>query len=143
MLRVAFIVLLASLLGGCYNEAAEFRKLVQSSEVANATVVYVDCSNHGAVYYSLSVAGREFRAKAANGELNCGALKRGDVVKVYYDPQRPQVNTVLRPTEAYERARGWYLPEWLFIMVPLFGLVAFPVMQAIYAERRKSARRGA
>jgi hypothetical protein len=121
---------------GCYNAANDLKQLVVEHEVTQGQVVHVDCGNHGAVYYSFIAADGEHRAKAPNGQINCKASQRGDKVTVFYDAKDPKTNTVLSPEVAYARAKGWYIPEWLwFIAIPALFVVA-PIARELSRSKR-------
>ncbi len=138
--RVASLVVGASLLlTGCYNDAHEYRRLVESNASIAGTVAYVDCSSHGLVIYSFIAKDGEHRAKAPPGMLSCTTARRGDPVTVFYDPARPQVNTLLPPQKAYDRARGWFVPEPVFVV----GMPLLLIVLSIVREARKRPHRPA
>lgn len=136
----ALAVAASLLLAGCYNDAHDYRALIDSNATAAGQVVYVDCHSHGLVVVSFEAQGHEYRLKAPLGTLDCHSAHRGDPVTVYYDPAHPQVNTMLWPADAYERARGWYVPETFFIVgMPILLLVVGIVGRA-RADRAGRAR---
>ena len=139
--RVASLVVGASLLlTGCYNDAHEYRRLVESNASIAGTVAYVDCSSHGLVIYSFVANGGEHRARAPSGMIRCDSARKGDPVTVFYDPAHPEVNTLLAPQQAYEQARGWYVPDLVFIVgMPLF-IVAFSMFSHARGQRPTRAR---
>ena len=138
--RVASLVVGASLpLTGCYNDAHEYRHLVESNATVAGVVAYVDCHSHGLVIYSFVANGGEHRARAPSGMIRCDSARKGDPVTVFYDPAHPEVNTLLTPQQAYEQARGWYVPDLVFIIgMPLF-LIAFSVFSHARDQRPTGA----
>ena len=126
------------LVSGCYNGAHEYRRLRDSNAAIAGEVAYVDCGAHGLVVYSFVAKGTEHRAKAPPGLPPCETARRGDPVTVIYDPEHPEVNTLRSPQEAYEKAVGWYMPEWGFIFGPIVALVAFSI--ALHSRKRQAKR---
>jgi hypothetical protein len=124
-------------LSGCYNAAPEYRRLVESNATIAGKIAYVDCANHGQVVYSFVASDGEHRARAPGGMFDCRAAQRGDPVTVYYDPAHAQVNTLLSPQEAYEEARGWFVPAPVVVIGAPLLVILFNVF--LYA-RRKSPR---
>ncbi|MCK9684579.1 DUF3592 domain-containing protein [Scleromatobacter humisilvae] len=139
--RVASLVVGASLLlTGCYNDAHEYRRLVESNATVAGSVADVDCGSHGLVIYSFVANGVEHRAKAPASLIRCDSARKGDPVTVFYDPAHPEVNTLLTPQQAYEQRRGWYMPDVAVVAgMPLF-IVAFSLFA--YARRQRPARAG-
>jgi hypothetical protein len=121
-------------LGGCYNQADDFRRLAASPSAAQGHVVYVDCNSHGLVVYSFSSGTHEYRRKT--DALRCGDSHVGDPVTVFYDSADPNTSTLRDPSEAYERARGWYLPEWAMPVLVAVMVVLGIVFQAVSAKRK-------
>lgn len=112
-------------LAGCYNDAADYRRLVDHHASAPARVVYAHCGERVPVVLAFrDPAGREHRLKPPPGRPGCEA-KVGDEVQVFYDPDHPDTSTALPPSEAYAEAHGWYVPEVAWVVgFSLFVLVA-------------------
>ena len=122
-------------LSGCYNAAPEYRRLVESNVSIAGTIAAVDCGNHGLVIYSFVAPDGEHRARAPRDMFDCRTTRPGDAVTVYYDPARPRVNTLLSPEVAYAQARGWYVPEPVFIVgMPVLCIV---ISIVILSRRRR------
>ena len=121
-------------LTGCYNEAADFRHLAAAPAQAEGKVVYVDCNSHGLVVYAFSLGGREYRGRAKGWD--CASTKLGDRVTVFYDPTHPVTNTSRQPSDAYEAARGWYVPDWVFPLVALPLLVILGIVARVVVGDR-------
>jgi hypothetical protein len=64
--------------------------------------VRTNCDNHGSVFYRFEVQGKEQTGvgNAGFGTPECGQLKGGDRIIIYYLPSAPEVN---RPGEIRER----------------------------------------
>ena len=61
---------------------------------------------------------------------------------VFYDPAHPQVNTLPSPQEAYERARGWFVPESVFkVGMPLL-LIVFSIVLEVRRQTKRPAPQG-
>jgi hypothetical protein len=54
-------------------------------------------------------------------------------LKVFYDPEHPEVNTPLEPDKAYDRERGFYIPIWL---VFILALPAYLLAEFFKARRK-------
>ena len=121
-------------LTGCYNDAADFKRLAAAPAESEGRVVYVDCNSHGLVVYAFDVGGQEYRGKAAG--LNCGRTKLGDQITIFYDPTHPVTNTSRQPSDAYEAARGWYVPDWVLplIVLPLMIIIGI-VARVVFGDR--------
>ena len=137
----AAIILIAAFsacfsLSGCYNEAKDFQRLVQSPASVDGTVVYTECNQHGGFVYSFVVADHEYRTRTSSP--NCSAMKVGDKVPVFYDPAHPATNTLLPPERAYQQAKGWYIPEWT---MPLIFVPLMVVAGIFHSARRSRASR--
>lgn len=141
--RPRFGALFAALASSsCYNSATDLEKLVSSNQPTESYVVHLNCGNHGAVYYGFRVDGREYRGKAPSGVFACSSTKLGDKRPVYYYPENPNIHSLFMPREAYDRALGWYVPEWWwFIGVP-FVFVIFSVVLEVKRGKKQSAQSG-
>ena len=127
--------LVALLLTGCYNSAQEYEDLVRRSQVIEAHVSTKYCSNHGQVNYAFELNGRRHAATVPMGMLSCESARIGDPIKVFYDPEHPETNTPLLPTEALSREKGFYVPPWLIFILALPACLAIQYAQA---RRKKS-----
>jgi len=125
-------------LAGCYNSAENFHVLVDRHMSVEGVVVFVDCADHGAFYYSFQAPNGEHRAKAPPRDAPCSDTHVGDKVTVFYDPQYSQTNSLLEPTAAYEKAKGWYIPEWAAFIVPPMLLVLFSIALNLKGAGRKN-----
>jgi hypothetical protein len=127
------------MMSGCYNSAASQRALVDSPTRADGWVSGINCNNHGAVYYSFTANNREFRTRAPDATLDCRTAKRGDKLVIFYLASDPAVNTILDPREAYARAKGWYMPEWGWIIFMVLAFIALPIIESYRREKSKRA----
>ena len=128
-----------SVLPGCYSKATDFQQLARMPASTGGRVVYVDCASHGLVVYEFNLGSRAYRAKTT--AISCGSAKLGDQVTVFYDANHPDTNTLLQPAVAYERARGWYIPEWTWnLLFPSLGMAACLLYYLLVHERRKQSQ---
>jgi hypothetical protein len=135
-----------SVLPGCYSKATDFQQLARMPASTEGRVVYVDCASHGLLVYEFNLGGRAYRAKTT--AISCGSAKLGDQVMVFYDANHPDTNTLLQPAAcslqpavAYERARGWYIPEWMWnLLFPCLGMAACLLYYLLVHERRKQSQ---
>jgi hypothetical protein len=133
---VTAIAGLCLVLSGCYNHATNFEQLVRTPTSTEGRVVYVDCASHGLVIYEFNVGVHAYRAKTK--AISCGGAKLSDLVTVFYDASHPETNTLLEPAVAYERARGWYIPEWMWnLLFPSLAMAACLLYYLLVHERRK------
>ena len=140
MTRVVTGLILTTAIGllltltGCYNEAADFKRLAAAPAQAEGRVVYIDCKSHGLVVYAFDVGGQEHRGKAAG--LSCESTKLGDKITIFYDPTHPSTNSSRQLSDAYEAARGWYVPDWVFplIVLPLLVILGI-IARVVFGDR--------
>lgn len=133
---VSFVSVL--LLTGCYNTASEYEALIRNAKIIEAHISSKNCRNHGAVVYKFTLEGKNHYGYVPWGLVSCESVHVGDLLEVYYDPQRPEVHTPLNPAEAYRREKGYYFPLWaLFVLgVHLILLINFMSNQKQMKHKR-------
>jgi len=133
------IIGLCLIISGCYSHAIDFQQLARTPASTEGKVVYLDCKSHGLVIYEFNLGGRAYRAKTT--AISCGNAKLGDRVTVFYDAGHPDTNTLLQPSDAYERARGWFIPEWMWnLLFPILGMAACLLYYLLVHERRERSQ---
>ena len=79
----------ATLLGGCYNRAAELAELSRHHATTAGRVAALDCANGGRWWYEFEAGGKRRRGVASDA-AGCAQRRLGDTVTVYYNPRAPQ-----------------------------------------------------
>jgi hypothetical protein len=72
-----------------------FLRLIRHGEQTTATIVQPDCGNHATASYSFSVGSTPYSGK--DGMTNCGSLRAGDLIQIYYDVSDPTLNRAVEP----------------------------------------------
>jgi len=89
LLYVIIAFVLAVVLG--HFNVPDHWRMLNDGQAARATVVRTNCDDHGSVFYRFDLAGREYTGvgNAGFGTPECGQLKPGDHIVVYYLPSDP------------------------------------------------------
>jgi len=113
---VAFV--LAVVLG--HFNVPDYWRMLNDGRATRATVVRTNCDDHGSVFYRFDLAGREYTGvgNAGFGTPECGQLKPGDHIVVYYLPSDPNVTL---PGEIWHRWDNELIV--LFLAVTIFPAV--------------------
>jgi hypothetical protein len=76
-----------------------FLRLVRHGERATATIIQTDCKNHGQATYTFTVGTNRYSNTGNMGMVvaNCGSLRPGDNIPIYYDATDPTVNRAAEP----------------------------------------------
>lgn len=126
------MVLMATALAGCYNNASEFQALAERSVPIEGTVYSLNCNNHGQYWYEFYFNGkRHIGTNEPNAPKHCTDVSVGAKVTVHVDPKNPDVHTLATPSVAYESRRGFYVPTWAIIVIGGPLIIAFQVWQAV------------
>lgn len=117
---------------GCYNDAADFKALKDNYQKTEAKVAWLDCGNHGRIVYSFKVGEYGHVSGVAGSKVfphsKCTEIPVGATLTVYYNPDNPSIHSVLMPHVAYSESRGWYLPEWVILIVGPIVIIALSVL---------------
>lgn len=125
------------LLGGCYNAASEYEALIRNAETIEAHISSKNCRNHAAVAYKFTLDGKSHHGSVPWGLVSCESAQIGDPLKVYYDPQHPEVHTPLTPADAYRMAKGYYFPDWAFALLVIPLVVVGQILITLKAAKHK------
>jgi Protein of unknown function (DUF3592) len=96
LLMVLLYVVVACALAvvvGRFN-VPRYWRMLNNGLATRATVTRTVCDNHGSVFYRFEAGGREYTGvgNAGFGTPECGYLKPGDQIVVYYLPWDPNVS---------------------------------------------------
>ncbi|MBA8735585.1 hypothetical protein [Chromobacterium violaceum] len=117
-------ILLSIFLTSCYNKALEYKELARNYKITIGHAAAMNCTNHGEFYYIFDVDGKKYSNKGLSGGADCGSLKEGDELSIYYSPDNPSINTNIDPNTAYSKKSGFYIPDWLWILFPIIIVVS-------------------
>jgi hypothetical protein len=131
---VAFV--LAVVLG--HVNIPVYWRMLNDGRAVHATVLRTACDNHGSVFYRFEVADREYTGvgNAGFGTPECGQLKPGDQIVVYYLPSDPNVT---RPGEIRERWDNELI--FLFLAVTILpAVIGSSFWRSLRAGKRVSPK---
>jgi Protein of unknown function (DUF3592) len=102
-----------------------YLRLARQGERATATIVRPDCGNHAEATYAYDVGSRRYFGRDVMWKLDCGALRSGDSISIYYDTTDPAISRAIEPKDGLIND---LIPIGLAcLMVPPFFIAAFVV----------------
>jgi hypothetical protein len=88
----------------------------------DALVLRPDCGNHSTFVYRFEVGARAIEGRD-NTEFDCGLVKTGQIVRVYYLPNDPSINMVGDPRKYLLGAKKFAF--FLSLILPGLILLAY------------------
>ena len=122
---------------GCYNEAQDYKGLMEREATVKGTVYKLNCTQHGQFWYEFTWNGkRHIGRNEYYAKILCQDLRAGDSILVHVDPTNPSVHTIAAPVDVFKHERGFYLPDWAWpILAPLVG-VGFTIWKAMRSSKK-------
>ena len=128
---VALASLVAVILG--HFNVPRYWRMLHDGQATEAVVVRTACDNHGSVFYRFDVSGRAYAGvgNAGFGTPECGHLKAGDQIAVYYLPSDPSVSL---PGQIRDRWDNELIT--LFLAITIFPALLISLVRRDLRRRR-------
>ncbi|UTH73226.1 hypothetical protein [Chromobacterium sp. IIBBL 290-4] len=128
---IILFIFLCTILTSCHNNALGYKALSKNYKTTTGHIAAMNCANHGEFYYAFYVNGKRYSNRGLDHGTDCGALKEGDELDVYYNPESPSINADIDPSAAYRQESGFYIPEWLWVLFPIIIAISLAFLLAL------------
>jgi hypothetical protein len=110
-----------------------YLRLAEHGERATATVIRLDCDNHGRAFYTFTVGSTNYSTSDVMWSSNCLSLHSGDAITIYYEVTDPTISRAIEPRLGIENE---VIPiSFACLMVPPVLIV---VLAGWYRENRRN-----